>query len=86
MQTIDHLSHFAHQKRSEFPKSNSFNISELQKLPKFYNWVNCHVTDDIDFRMCLGGGDDGVAMRFFWNGGYEKFSLKLWTQLVGQTQ
>jgi FkbM family methyltransferase len=86
MQTIDHLSHFAHQKRSEFPKSNSFNISELQKLPKFYNWVSCHVTEDIDFQMFLGGGDDGVAMRFFWNGGYEKFSLKLWTQLVGQTQ
>jgi len=86
MKSINDSNSFAHLKKSIIPKSNNFNISELQQLPKFYDWINCHVLDDIEFQMFLGGGDDGVAMRFFWNGHYEKFSLKLWTKLVGQTQ
>ena len=86
MQQINHQNNLALLKRNELPELNIFNISELQQLPKFYNWINCNVTDEIKFQMFLGGGDDGVAMRFFWNGHYEKFSLKLWTKLVGQTQ
>ena len=31
--------------------------------------------------MFLGGNDDGIALRFFWNNSYEKTSLKIWSEL-----
>lgn len=32
--------------------------------------------------MYLAGADDGVALRFFWNGYYEELSLRTWTQFA----
>ncbi len=53
-------------------------ITELLSLPIFFDWVACSV-DKFKFKMFLAGGDDGVAMRFFWNQSYEKLTLKLWS-------
>lgn len=68
----------AHQKRRSLPKENSFDITQLQRLPRFFGWVDCDAGLKEKFCMFLAGGDDGVAMRFYWNGFYEKFTLKLW--------
>ena len=64
--------------REKLPANKIFEINELFKMPKFFDWVECHPTDISNFKMYLAGGDDGVALRFFWNGMYEKFTLKLW--------
>ena len=36
--------------------------------------------------MFLGGNDDGVALRFFWNGCYEPTTLKLWTKFAMRSE
>jgi FkbM family methyltransferase len=64
--------------RDKLPANKIFEINELFKMPKFFDWVECYPTDISNFKMYLAGGDDGVALRFFWNGMYEKFTIKLW--------
>jgi FkbM family methyltransferase len=66
------------EKRSTYPENNSFSIQELRGLPPLFDWVDCKVGDRT-FRMLLGGDDDGIALRFFWNGTYEKTSLEAWS-------
>lgn len=65
--------------RRGMPKYNSMVIKELLKMPKFFDLVDCKVDDDLYFNMYLAGGDDGVALRFYWNGSYERFTLRLWS-------
>ncbi len=38
------------------------------------------------FKMLLGGHDDGVALRFFWNGGYEKTTLRTWARFAQRVE
>ncbi len=54
-------------------------ISELVGQPKFFDWVDCRPAQDVSFSMFLAGADDGVALRFFWNGHYERTTLKAWS-------
>jgi FkbM family methyltransferase len=68
--------------RSTLPNGPMFSISDLLNLPKFYNWVDCFVTKELNFQMYLAGADDGVALRFFWNGCYEKTTIGLWSHFV----
>ena len=51
-------------------------------MRELFDWVNCDVGLNDSFYMYLGGKDDGVALRFFWNGCYEKHSLKIWSKLA----
>tara|TARA_B100000035_G_scaffold108459_2_gene92020 strand:+ start:2784 stop:3713 length:930 start_codon:yes stop_codon:yes gene_type:complete len=65
--------------RDQLIKENkNFGIKELLKMPPYYDWVKCKVTDSDFFHMFLCGNDDGVAMRFFWNSAYEHCTLYLW--------
>jgi len=71
-------------KRSELPPFNNFTIVEmLNDLPKLFDWVSCS-SGHSDFNM-FAGDDDGVALRFFWNGSYEKTTLKAWAALAKKT-
>ena len=56
----------AERERNSYGKYNNFNISEIQKKSKFYNWVECKVNDAISFNMFLAGGDDGVALKLLY--------------------
>jgi FkbM family methyltransferase len=67
--------------RSKHSEHNDYGISELIRMPKLYDWVDCRVDSDNTFLMFLAGADDGVALKFFWNGKYESYSIKLWTKL-----
>lgn len=71
----------AQQARAQSLIENNFTINQLLKLPLFFDWINCKLDKDIHFKMYLAGADDGVALRFFWNGHYEKTTLKLWSYL-----
>lgn len=68
--------------REQIPENNYFGIRELLNKPAFFDWVECRLKENIHFQMFLAGADDGVALRFFWNGSYEKTTLSLWGQLA----
>jgi FkbM family methyltransferase len=59
-------------------------LKDLQAKPGYWGWVAGSAIKDIDFRMFLGGHDDGVALRWFWNRHYERMALGLWTVLAAQ--
>ena len=66
--------------RDKLIKENkNFGIKELLKMPPYYDWVKCKISDSDFFYMFLCGNDDGVALRFFWNNAYERFTLYLWS-------
>ena len=54
---------------------------QIQQQPPFFGFVECKPTDSCDFLMFLGGTDDMVAAKFFYNKNYENGSLALWTKL-----
>jgi hypothetical protein len=59
----------------------NFSIQELLAKPTFFEWVKCNPAPGVEFKMYLGGGDDGVALRLHWNGHYEYLTLKIWSLL-----
>jgi len=63
----------------------NFVLSELLQKPRFFDWVECHVNEN-RFLMYLAAADDAVALRFFWNGGYESYTLSLWSALAASSQ
>ena len=71
----------AQEARARLPKFNNFHIRDLRAMPQFFDWVNCEI-DGKTFVMYLAGADDGVALKFFWNGHYENYSLRMWTRLA----
>ena len=82
--TIDHklLIKKAFALRDKLPIDRSYGINVISKMPLFYDWIECRSDDKSSFKMYLAGGDDGVALRFFWNGSYEKVTLSLWGHFV----
>ncbi len=72
----------ANRLRETLPLTNQFDIGELLALPSFYGFVDCSPASTVRFKMFLAGSDDGVALRFFWNGCYEPHSLALWSRLA----
>lgn len=50
-------------------------------MPAYWGWVDCD-SGHSRFRMFLGGNDDAVALRFFWNGCYESTTLRAWAWLA----
>ncbi len=67
------------------PPANTFSSPELDALPPYFGWVECD-SGQGKFSMFLGGGDDGIVLRFFWNGSYEKTTLGLWARLAKQCE
>lgn len=78
--TLFDANEVAHLYRKKLPKQNNFNYQELVNHPKLFDWVNCEVSENICFQMFLAN-DDGVSLRFFWNGFYEKLAIKVWINL-----
>ncbi len=67
--------------REKLPKVNNFNIAELRGMPEYFGWVNYVVNEKNEIHLFLGGNDDGVALRCFWNNHYEKKTLEIWAKL-----
>lgn len=79
---ICEINETASQKRLQLPQENYFSIKELQMLPERFDFIECTLGFNLSFRMFLGGSDDGVALRFYWNGSYEKYTLKTWSEFA----
>lgn len=75
---LDEINEHARVKRKELPEFNTFSVQELGRMPPYWGWVDCR-TGISNFRMFLGGLDDGIALRFFWNGCFKKTSLRMWS-------
>jgi FkbM family methyltransferase len=86
MEDLDQSIRSALAKRRSMPEFNDFTIAELLAMPRFFDWVTCRSGAGHEFRMFLAGGDDGVALRFFWNGRYETQTLKIWSTLAGDSK
>ena len=78
---LDKLREIAETKRSALPTVNEFGIRDLMSMPAYWGWVDCD-SGHSRFRMFLGGNDDGVALRFYWNGCYESTTLRAWALLA----
>jgi len=74
---LEEVNQLALTRRKSLPEFNTYSIGELNQMPAYWGWVNCS-TGISDFRMFLGGADDGIAQRFLWNGCFKKTTLKLW--------
>jgi FkbM family methyltransferase len=70
--------------RAVLPPLSEFGISELLAKPPYWGWVPC-ANGAERFYMLLGGRDDGVALRFFWNGSYERTTLAAWSWFARRT-
>lgn len=57
-------------------------LDELAQMPLYAGFVPCRALPDAGFTMFLCDNDDGVALRFLWNGVFEPMSLALWTTLA----
>ncbi len=57
-------------------------LDELARMPLYAGFVPCQAVPDVDFTMFLCDNDDGVALRFLWNGVFEPMSLALWVTLA----
>ena len=75
---IEEFNRNALAERKGLPEFNTFSIQELRQMPPYWGWVTCK-TGISNFQMFLGGPDDGVALRFFWNGCFKKTTLKTWS-------
>ena len=65
--------------RESLDEINFFENKDIIKFPEFYEFVDCKYIDNKNFQMFLGGHDDLVAARFYWNGCYERKTLDLWS-------
>ena len=80
--SMEKLTDSAKKYRDTLPDDNNYSIEELSTMPSYFGWVKCqHFAENEPFVMFLGGNDDGIALRFFWNNSYEKTSLKIWSEL-----
>jgi FkbM family methyltransferase len=57
-------------------------LKELLKLPPYIGFVEGRFLSDLPFVMFLCDRDDGVALRLFWKGEFERVSLSIWRRLV----
>lgn len=69
--------------RKSYPATNHFDLATLLDMPPYWGWVDHRAEPEAQpFCMFLGGNDDGVALRLFWNGRYESQTLALWSRLA----
>lgn len=72
-------------KRATLPDHNTFGLDHLGNMPGYFGWVDC-TSGHGTFKMLAGGNDDAVVMRFFWNGSYERTTLRTWAQLAKKVE
>ena len=85
---IEAQNQIALDKRNAIWKDNPhpvFGISELAKMPPYFGLVDAKIFHDLKFVMFLSNNDDGVALRWLWNGRYEPMSLGMWSELARQS-
>ena len=58
-------------------KFNFFTIEELNRKESVNGVVDCHISDDVNFKMFCANNDCAISRRFFWNNFYEKKPLGL---------
>ncbi len=61
-----------------------FDIKALSGMPPYLGLVDAPLSSELTVVMFLSNNDDGVALRWLWNGCYEPMSLGLWTLLARQ--
>lgn len=74
-------------RRNEIWRHNprpGFDITALSAMPPYLGLVDAPLFPNLTFVMFLSNNDDGVALRWLWNGCYEPMSLGLWTLLASQ--
>lgn len=74
-------------RRDEIWRQNprpGFDITALSAMPTYAGFVDAPLFPDLTFVMFLSNNDDGVALRWLWNGCYEPMSLGLWALLARQ--
>ena len=59
---------------------NFYGIEELNQKAPVNQIVNCHVSDEVQFKMVCANNDCAISRRFFWNNCYEQKTLELWSQ------
>lgn len=74
---LEEINRNALAKRKGLPEFNTFSIQELVQMPPYWGWVNCE-TGIANFQMFLGGLDDGIALRYLWNGCFKKTTIRTW--------
>lgn len=62
------------------PKFNDISFTQMTNFEDVWGFTKCSAGDH-EFLMALMGNDDGVALRFYNNGYYEKFTMTLWASL-----
>ena len=70
-----------HATRARDDNDLDLSTKQIYQQPPFFGFVECKPTDSCEFLMFLGGLDDMVAAKFFYNKNYENGSLALWTRL-----
>ena len=66
-------------------KFNFFTLEELNQKESVNGVVDCHISDNVSFKMFCANNDCAVSRRFFWNNCYEKKTLELWNELSQKT-
>jgi len=61
---------------------NFYGIEELNQKAPVNQIVDCHVADEVQFKMVCANNDCAVSRRFFWNNCYEQKTLELWGSLA----
>jgi FkbM family methyltransferase len=87
LQKINIINQEAAQRRVAMRSQNSellmrATLKELLKLPPYIGFVEGGFLSDLSFVMFLCDRDDGVALRLFWKGEFERVSLAIWRRLV----
>tara|TARA_B110000977_G_scaffold182612_1_gene244412 strand:- start:1911 stop:2948 length:1038 start_codon:yes stop_codon:yes gene_type:complete len=67
------------------PKFNDSSFSDMVNAKKIWGFTKCR-TGEHEFYMALLGNDDGVALRFYNTGYYEKFTTALWTKFSSRSR
>jgi len=60
----------------------TFAIKEMLKKPPYTGFVAASPLPGVEMAMFLCANDDGVALRWMWDGVYERMSIALWTWLA----
>ena len=66
--------------RQQLVGLQNFNIKKLLNMPPYFGFIDYYINKQNKIHMFLGGNDDGVALRCFWNKQYEKKTLEIWAK------
>lgn len=67
------------------PKFNNSSFTDMVNAEHVWGFTKC-ITGEYEFYMALLGNDDGVALRFYNTGYYEKFTTEIWTKFSSKSR